>query len=106
MAIKVLYVECAGARDAARAELEARVAAGRGPGRLARRRRRAERLRALDRARRDEERRRRQLVLQARPGRQGGLGQQRVSGCGRSLLRPARARALPAAAFQGDPPSM
>lgn len=75
MVFKTLYVERAGARDAARAELEARVAAGRGPGRLARRRRRAERLRALDRARRDEERRRRQLVLQARAGRQGGLGQ-------------------------------
>jgi len=41
MVFKTLYVERAGARDAARAELEARVAAGRGPGRLARRRRSA-----------------------------------------------------------------
>ncbi len=101
MVFKTLYVERAGARDAARAELEARVAAGRGPGRLARRRRRAERLRALDRARRDEERRRRQLVLQARAGARAGSVSDAVSGP-RAKPAAASARALPAAAFEAS----
>lgn len=51
-------VQCAGAQ----AEVAQRMAAGRGEGRLLRRRRRAERIRAEHRAKREEGLRRRRLV--------------------------------------------
>ena len=52
----------AGARGAAQAELDQRIAAGRGNGRLLRRQRRGERLRAQHAAQREEAARRRRLV--------------------------------------------
>lgn len=56
-------VQCAGAQ----AELAQRMAAGRGEGRLLRRRRRAERIRAEHRAKREEDLRRRRLVKASYP---------------------------------------